>query len=157
MTSRVDRRKDEGAERDVLSLRNVGGGVAFTVRSAAGEQWRWKEEGRPEGRRERERERESYLTYFLSYVAHRAKRLSKGQKLSNQSALIGANTACQRVQRDGQRGKRRREGGERGRLMNLPFVVSTTETRSPRFSSYAREMRDLSLTSRDFRDNRLSD
>lgn len=97
---RPDRRKDEGAERETwpLSLRNVGSEVAFTARSAAGEQWRWKEEGRPVGEERREtvekRARESYLTYFLSYVAHRAKRLSKGQKLSNQSVLIGANTAC---------------------------------------------------------------
>lgn len=61
------------------------------------------------------RARESYLVYFLSYVAHRAKRLNKGQKLSNQSALIGANTACRRVQRNGFRGKRKeREEGEGG-------------------------------------------
>ncbi|XP_025154832.1 uncharacterized protein LOC109503653 [Harpegnathos saltator] len=119
-------------ETQPLSSRNVGDGAAFTARSAAGNQWQWKEEGKPlggetEGERERieKRPQESYLTYFLSYVAHRAKRLSKGQKLSNRSALIGANTACWRVQRDGETTKEReRLRGGGGRLMNLPLVVS---------------------------------
>lgn len=108
------------------------------------------------------RTRETYLTYFLSYVAHRAKRLSKGQKLSNQSVLIGANTACRLCsamddERKRKRGRKEREVDDESsacsaylNLVSTVFVLSYNQTSRD-------EVRGFSLAPRDFRDNRISD